>query len=147
MAAVAAASRLVYGMARDRGLPRALATVDERSRVPRAALLTTAGVSVVVAVWAARRPDGLDVLVSIVNMGALAAFTLLHASVVGYFVVRKGSRAWIPHILVPVAGAAVSIWIMVSATALAKIVAAIWLAAGLAVYATRRRREPARVPG
>jgi amino acid transporter len=141
MAAVAAASRLLYGMARDRGLPRVLASVDARSQVPRAALLTTAAISVVVSVWAARRPDGLDVLVSIVNMGALAAFTLLHVSVVGYFVVRQGSRQWVPHLVVPAAGAAVSIWIMVSATGLAKIVAAAWLAAGLAVFAMSRRRE------
>ncbi|GAA1591883.1 hypothetical protein GCM10009678_87670 [Actinomadura kijaniata] len=37
---------------------------------------------------------------SIVDIGALAAFTMLHASVVGYFVVRKGSRAWLPHLAV-----------------------------------------------
>lgn len=143
MAAVAAASRLLYGMARDRGLPKALAAVDERSQVPRAALLTTAAISLVVSVWAARRPDGLDVLVSVVNMGALAAFTLLHISVIGYFVLRHGSRLWVPHVVLPAAGAAVSIWIMISATALAKIIAAIWLAVGAVVYAVSGRRGPA----
>ncbi|GAB2860737.1 APC family permease [Actinoallomurus bryophytorum] len=143
MAAVAAASRLLYGMARDRGLPKALASVDARSQVPRAALLTTAAISMVVSVWAARRSDGLDVLVSIVNMGALAAFTLLHVSVVGYFVIRHGSRLWIPHLVIPAVGAAVSIWIMVSATTLAKIIAAVWLAAGAVVYAVAGRRGPA----
>jgi amino acid transporter len=139
MAAVAAASRLLYGMARDRGLPKALAAVDERSQVPRAALLTTAAISLVVSVWAARRADGLDVLVSIVNMGALAAFTLLHISVVGYFVIRHGSRLWVPHVVIPVIGAAVSIWIMISATALAKIIAAVWLAVGAVVFAVSGR--------
>lgn len=146
MAAVAAASRLLYGMARDRGLPKALASVDARSQVPRAALLTTAAISLVVSVWAARRPDGLDVLVSIVNMGALSAFTLLHVSVTGYFVVRNGSRRWVPHVVVPVLGAAVSIWIMVSATAPAKVIAAAWLAGGAVVYAVAGRRRPAEAP-
>ena len=144
MASVAAASRLIYGMARDRGLPRALASVDERSHVPRTALLTTAAVSLVVSVWAARRHDGLDVLVSVVNMGALAAFTLLHVSVIGYFVVRNGSRLWVPHLVVPLAGAAVSIWIMVSATSAAKLIAAIWLAAGAVVFVVAGRRGPVR---
>lgn len=144
MASVAAASRLIYGMARDRGLPKALASVDERSHVPRTALLTTAAVSLVVSVWAARRHDGLDVLVSVVNMGALAAFTLLHVSVIGYFVVRNGSRLWVPHLVVPLAGAAVSIWIMVSATSAAKLIAAIWLAAGAVVFAVVGRRGPVR---
>jgi amino acid transporter len=141
MSAVAAASRLMYGMARDHGLPGKLGTVDPRHRVPRAALLTTAGVAAVVSLWAAWRSDGLDVLVSIVNMGALAAFTLLHASVIGLFVVRRRSRAWLPHLLVPVAGAAVSVWIIVSATTMAKIVAAVWLAAGLVLAFVRRRRR------
>lgn len=140
MAAVAAASRLLYGMARDRGLPRLLASVDARTQVPRAALLTTAAISAVVSVWAARRPDGLDVLVSIVNMGALAAFTLLHVSVVGYFIVRHGSRLWIPHLVIPVLGATVSIWIIVAATGLAKLIAVGWLAVGLAAHAAGRRR-------
>jgi amino acid transporter len=129
-------------MARDHGLPKALATVDARSRVPRAALLTTAAVAAVVSVWAAWRSDGLDVLVSVVNMGALAAFTLLHASVTGYFVVRHRSRAWLPHLLVPAAGAAVSIWIIVSATTMAKVVGGVWLAAGLVVVFLQRRRGP-----
>ncbi|WP_067831093.1 APC family permease [Actinomadura kijaniata] len=143
MTAVAAASRLLYGMARDRGLPRALSKVDERSRVPRTALLTTAALTLVVSVWAARRDDGLDVLVSIVDIGALAAFTMLHASVVGYFVVRKGSRAWLPHLAVPVLGAAVAIWIIVVASPPAKTVGAVWLALGLVLAVTRRVRRPA----
>jgi amino acid transporter len=146
MAAVAASSRLLYAMARDRGLPKALASVDARSRVPRAALLTTAAISLVVSLWAARRPDGLDVLVSVVNMGALAAFTLLHISVIGYFVVRHGSRRWAPHVVVPALGAAVSIWIMVSATTTAKIIAAGWLAVGAVVFAAAGRRTPVREP-
>ncbi|GAA4625242.1 APC family permease [Actinoallomurus vinaceus] len=140
MSAVAAASRLMYGMARDHGLPGALATVDARHRVPRAALLTTAGVAAVVSLWAAWRSNGLDVLVSIVNMGALAAFTLLHASVIGLFVVRRRSRAWLPYLLVPAAGAAVSVWIIVAATTMAKVVAAVWLAAGLVLAFVQRRR-------
>jgi amino acid transporter len=143
MSAVAAASRLMYGMARDHGLPKALARVDPRFQVPRVALVTTAVVTLVVSIWAARRADGLDVLVSIVDMGALAAFILLHASVVGYFLVRQRSRAWLVHLLVPVAGSAVSIWIIVSATTLAKVVGAAWLLAGLVVVALERRRHRA----
>jgi hypothetical protein len=67
--------------------------------------------------------------------------------VIGYFVIRNGSRAWLPHLVVPVLGAAVSIWIMVSATTPAKIIAAIWLAAGLVVYVAGRRREPVHATG
>ena len=89
MTAQAAAARLLYGMAREGSLPRALAAVDERHRVPRVALFSSAALTLAVSVWAARRPDGLELLVSIVDVGALAAFALLHVSVFAYFAWRR----------------------------------------------------------
>ncbi len=74
-------------MGRDRRLPHLLARTD--GGVPRVALLVSAAVTMVAAVWAARRDDGLDHLVSVVDVGALTAFVLLHASVVGWFAVRR----------------------------------------------------------
>jgi amino acid transporter len=131
MSGQAAAARLLFGMARDGGLGRALATVDSRRGVPRAALLTSAALTLLVSVWAARRDDGLDVLVSIVDVGALAAFTLLHGSVVGYFVVQRKGAARTAHRVVPVLGAAVTFAVLVAASPLAKLAALVWLAAGL----------------
>ncbi len=91
LAGQAAAGRLVFAVARDRRLPRALSKTD--SGVPRAAPLCAAVITLVAAMWAARRDDGLDRLVSVVDIGALTAFTLPHASVVGWFAVRRrGAR-------------------------------------------------------
>ena len=137
MSGQAAAARLLFGMARDGRLGRALATVDERHGVPRVSLLTAAALTLVVSVWAARRDDGLDVLVSIVDVGALAAFTLLHASVVGYFVVRRKGAARAAHRIVPITGAAVTLAVLLAASWLAKIVALVWLAVGVLVLAWR----------
>ena len=137
MSAQAAAARLLFGMARDGRLARALAHVDSRHGVPRTALLTAAAMTAIVSVWAARRDDGLDVLVSIVNVGALTAFTLLHASVVGYFVVRRRAPARTAHRLVPLFGAAVTIAVVAAASPLARIVGAVWLAAGILVLVSR----------
>jgi amino acid transporter len=131
MTAQAAAARLLFGMARDGRLPRALARVDAQHGVPRTALVATATLTLVVAVWAARRDDGLDLLVSIVDMGALSAFALLHASVVGYFVVKRRAAATIAHVAVPALGAAVAIWIVVAASPLAKVAAGVWIGVGL----------------
>jgi amino acid transporter len=144
MTGQAAAARLLFGMARDGRLPKALATVDPLHGVPRVSLLTAAALTLVVSVWAARRDDGLDVLVSIVDVGALAAFTLLHASVVGYFVVRRNGAARMAHRVVPVLGAAVTIWVVVGASAPAKFVGLIWLAAGVIVLSSRSRRSSPR---
>jgi amino acid transporter len=138
MTGQAAAARLLFGMARDRRLPKALATVDRRHGVPRPALLTAAALTLVVSVWAARRDDGLDVLVSIVDVGALAAFTLLHASVIGYFVMRRKGAARLAHRVIPVLGAAVTISVLAAASAPAQIVGAVWLAGGVAVLSYYR---------
>ncbi|MBK6016166.1 APC family permease [Streptomyces sp. MBT53] len=139
----AAAGRLVFAMARDRRLPRALSKTDDG--VPRVALLSAALITLVAAVWAARRDDGLDQLVSVVDIGALTAFTLLHASVVGWFAVRRrgGPVVWWRHVLVPVLGAAITIAVIVEASGTAQVVGAIWLAVGLVVLAVQGSRNKA----
>jgi amino acid transporter len=144
MAGQAAAARLLFGMAREGRLPRALADVDQRRGVPRGALLSAAGLTLIVSVWAARRSDGLSLLVSIVDIGALAAFTLLHASVVGYFAVSRRARSTPLHVIVPLVGSVVTIWVLVEATRVAQLVGLAWLAAGLAIYAAGRGNRPQR---
>lgn len=111
--------------------------------MPRAALLLAAAVTPVAAVWAARRDDGLDPLVSVVDIGALTAFVLLHASVVGWFVVRRGDGApdWLRHLVVPVLGACVLIAVIVEAAGSAQVVGAVWLAVGLVVLSAQRGRR------
>ena len=92
MTGQAAAARLLFGMARDGRLPRALARWT-RSAACRARRCSRGRATLGVSVWAARRSDGLAVLVSIVDVGALGAFMLLHASVVGYFCRRAAPGA------------------------------------------------------
>jgi amino acid transporter len=139
MTAQAASARLLLGMARDGRLPAALARVDERRGVPIVSLLSAAALTLVVSVWAARRSDGLEVLVSIVDVGALAAFTLLHASVVGYFVVRRKDRARLAHAIVPGVGGLVTIWVIAESAPLAKAVGLAWLLIGILAVAVKRR--------
>ncbi len=140
MTAQAAAARLLLGMARDGRLPAVLADVDRARGVPTVALLSTGTLTLAVSVWAARRSDGLPLLVSIVDVGALAAFALLHASVVGYFVAgRRSDRRW-THTLVPVAGAVVTAWVLVEASRIAQLTGLVWAGLGAVVYVARRRR-------
>lgn len=145
LAGQAAAGRLLFAMARERRLPALLSKVDPGSGVPRVAILIAAVVTMVAAVWAARRDDGLDHLVSVVDVGALTAFVLLHASVVGWFAVRRmeGPPSWWRHVLIPVVGAGVLIAVIVEATSSAQVVGACWLAVGLVVLTLQRGRRRA----
>ncbi|MFG2209984.1 APC family permease [Streptomyces sp. NPDC048638] len=150
LAGQAAAGRLLFAMARDRRLPGAMSKVDAGSGVPRRALLGAAAVTLVAAVWAARRDDGLDQLSSVVNVGALTAFALLHASVIGWFRFRgrAGTPSVLRHVVVPSLGLAVVAAVLVEASPTAQIVGGIWMAVGLAVlavqYGSRARAGAAR---
>jgi hypothetical protein len=62
-----------------------------------AALSPAAALTLLVAVWAALRSDGLEAIVSIVNVGALVAFAMLHASVFAYCVIRREAVANLSH--------------------------------------------------
>ncbi|MFE0457998.1 APC family permease [Kitasatospora sp. NPDC058965] len=144
LAGQAAAGRLLYAMGREGRLPARLGLVDPESGVPRRALLVSALVTLAAAVWASTRDDGLDRLTSVVDVGALTAFVLLHASVIGWYTVRNGSRDRVRHLLLPLLGIAVIVAVLWRASGTAQLVGAVWLALGLAVLLLRR---PTRVGG
>ncbi|MER5883431.1 APC family permease [Streptomyces sp. NPDC001941] len=143
LAGQAAAGRLLFAMARERRLPKLLSRTD--SGTPRVAILLAAVVTLVAAVWAARRDDGMDHLVSVVDIGALTAFVLLHASVVGWYAVRRreGPVRWVAHVLLPVVGAAVLVAVMAKASGAAQVVGGVWLVVGLVVLAVQGTRRTA----
>ncbi|MFE9258870.1 APC family permease [Streptomyces sp. NPDC006879] len=140
LAGQAAAGRLLLAMGRERRLPRVLARTS--AGVPRRALLSAATVTLIAAVWAAGRDDGLDHLVSVVDIGALSAFTLLHASVIGWFVVRRGGGAphWWRHLVAPSVGAVVTVAVIAGASGTAQLAGVVWLLMGLLVLLAQRGR-------
>ncbi|MFF3744373.1 APC family permease [Streptomyces kronopolitis] len=144
LAGQAAAGRLLFAMARDRRLPPGMAKVAAGSGVPRRALLGAALVTLVAAVGAARRDDGLALLSSIVSVGALTAFGLLHASVIGWFRFRVRERAGLPgvlrHVVAPSLGLAVVAAVLAEASVTAQLVGGCWLVVGAVVLVVQHRR-------
>jgi amino acid transporter len=121
-------ARVVFAMGRDRQLPRVLARVHPRYHTPYVGMLATAVLSLAVALVMKNR---LDDLASIVNFGALVGFLLLHISVVGYFGVKRRSRRWVRHWLVPLCGIAVVLAVLSGMSAMAVKVGSTWLVAGV----------------
>ncbi|MFG3050027.1 APC family permease [Kitasatospora sp. NPDC048239] len=133
LVAQAATSRLLYAMARDRQLPAFLARVHPRHRVPVNATLLTAGVSLVLGLYTASREDGITLLSSLVNFGALTTFLVLHVSVVVHYLVRRRSRDWWRHLVAPAAGFAILAYVVVNADIAAQRLGFAWLAVGALV--------------
>jgi amino acid transporter len=143
MVAQIATSRLLYAMARDRQLPSALAKVSIRRSVPVNALLLTAVVSLGLGLWMANRDDGISLLASLVNFGAMISFIVLHAAVVTRWARQGRPGSALRNVVVPVIGAAILVAVVINANILAQRVGLIWLGVGVVIliilYATGRR--------
>lgn len=133
MVGQAAASRLLFSMARDGRVPRKLANVNENTGTPMTAIFVAAGFNLLVAVGAALTPNGLGHLVSFVDIGAMCAFIMLHLSVISYFLIRQQGNSVFVYGVLPAIGALILLPVLYYAAGIAQIVGLVWLAVGLVV--------------
>ncbi len=149
LVAQAATSRLLYAMARDRQLPPFLAKVHPKHGVPVNATLLVALVSLVLGLYMASRDDGITLLSTLVNFGAMTTFLVLHVSVVVHYLVRNKSRDWWRHLIAPAIGFAILFYVVINAQVAAQTLGFVWLAIGAIVLvglvATGRRPRLAAV--
>jgi len=143
LVAQVATARLLYAMARDRQLPGFLARISARHKVPVNATFLVAVLSLALGLYMNSRSDGIALLSTLVNFGAMSAFLALHVSVVWHHVVRGGSRDWLRHVVVPVVGFGILLYVLISADLKAKALGLVWLGLGVIVlavlYLTGRR--------
>ena len=119
---------------RDGARPAAAVVPREGAReegVPVNATLLTAVVSLVLGLYMASRDDGITLLSTLVNFGALSAFLVLHVSVVRHYVVRNGSRDWWRHVVLPGLGFAILLYVVINADVAAQTLGFVWLAIGV----------------
>ena len=143
LVAQVAVSRLLFAMARDRQLPAFLARVSMKRAVPANATIFVAVLSTGLGLWAATRDNGIGLLASLVNMGAMIAFLMLHLSVIVHYLIRRRSMNLWSHLIMPLAGMTVLTYVVINANLLAQRVGLVWLGVGLVVliglYASGRR--------
>ena len=131
MAAQAAVSRILFAMARDGKLPAVLAKIHPRYKTP---YVSTVLVGIIAFVVGVAFSDHVDDLTAIVNFGALSSFVLLHLSVINHYFVRQRSGDWLRHIVFPLVGMAIILFVLFEMGWVAKIMGACWLAIGIAYY-------------
>lgn len=144
LAAQAATSRLLYAMARDGELPRFLAKVHPTHRVPVNATFVAAGVSLLLGLYMSTRGDGIALLSTLVNFGAMTAFLVLHAAVVNHFVVRNRSTDYLRHLVMPIIGFAILLFVVINASIAAQTIGLIWAGIGVLILIVLKatKREP-----
>ncbi|GIH66424.1 APC family permease [Microbispora siamensis] len=133
LVAQAATSRLLFAMARDRQLPKFLGKVHPKHKVPVNATFLVAGVSLVLGLFMSTRKDGITLLGSLVNFGAMTAFLALHVSVVVHYVVRNRSRDWWRHLVAPAIGFLILLYVVINAKVAAQVLGFVWLAIGIVI--------------
>lgn len=143
LVAQAATSRLLFAMARDRQLPAFLAKVHAKKGVPVNATLLVAVLSLALGLYMSSRDDGITLLSTLVNFGALTAFLVLHVSVIVHYVVRNKSHDYWRHLVAPGLGFAILAFVVVNANVAAQTLGFVWLGIGVAILigliATGRR--------
>ncbi|GAA2205477.1 APC family permease [Nonomuraea monospora] len=133
MVAQVAVSRLLYAMARDRQLPSFLAKVSVRHSVPANAIMLVCLLSVGVGVWMSTRDDGVTLLSTLINIGAMVAFIVLHVSVIVHYSLRSGSNKVWSHLVAPLIGAGILVFVVINANVLAQVLGLVWLGLGAVV--------------
>jgi amino acid transporter len=141
MAAQAATSRLLFSMSRDGQLPAFLHRLNAK-KVPQGAILFVSALTAVLVVFFAGQ---INLIASLVNFGALFGFLLLHLSVIVLYIVRRKSRNYLLHLVVPVIGFLIIGYVLLNAAPEAKIGGIVWLVLGAGVFlyyrATGRRTD------
>jgi amino acid transporter len=131
-----ATARLIFSMARDGRIPRALAHVHARRKVPDRAILVVGAVTLVVGLMLANE---LELLTSLVNFGALFGFLMLHVAVIVHFLWRCRSHDWLRHLLTPLIGFAIIAYVLSNMATPAKLAGIAWLVMGTGTLLVSRR--------
>jgi putrescine importer len=132
------AARLLYGMGRSGALsPAFFGYIDPKRRVPRNNVLLVGAVGLLGA-FALEHFGGYDLGAQLLNFGALIAFMGVNLAAFVHDFVRKRERT-LGNALPPLVGFAVCFLLWINLGATAKIIGAVWMAAGVLFGAVRTR--------
>jgi amino acid transporter len=131
----ASASRLLYGMGRDRLLPpRIFAYIHPKYSTPTYGILSMGVVTVVGGFLLSFR-----LAAEAINFGAFFGFMCVNLSVISHYFMKRNQRRGVANfhnLVLPLTGFLVCFYIFVNLSGTAKLIGAAWSAAGV-IYAAR----------
>jgi amino acid transporter len=133
------AGRLLYGMGRDHAIPnKFFGKINPRTRIPSNNIILV-GVLTLAGAFLLTYPMGAQLL----NFGALIAFMGVNASSFVHYFLRKEKKTF-GHLIIPVLGFSICLYLWFSLGIKAKIVGMCWLSAGViyGAYRTSWFRKP-----
>lgn len=137
MAGQAATSRLLYSMARDGRLPKFLSKVSKK-QVPANALIFVAVLTTILVVFFVGQ---IELISSLVTIGALLGFLMLHATVIwALFIKNRDGRSVINHLILPGIGFLIIGYVVLNAGTAAQLGGAAWLLVGAVVFFVTRKQ-------
>lgn len=149
MAAIAAVSRVLYSMGRDRMLPqRFFGTLSARFGTPLNNILLTSALALTAVFYS----DNLLGAASLTSFGAITGFVMVNVSVISHYFMRERRRhGWdaIRFLVLPLVGVAVNAVLWINIDNSAKILGFAWLGIGaiyLAVITRGFRSVPRSIP-
>ncbi|MBN9658059.1 MAG: APC family permease [Acidobacteria bacterium] len=140
----ASASRLLYGMGRDRLLPSLFAYIHPKYSTPTYGVLLMGAVTLGCAFLLS-----FQLAAEAINFGALLGFMCVNLSVISQFYVRDYQRtgwSFVSNLVLPALGFAVCLLIFVNLSRTATVIGCVWITTGFAYIGLRTRGFRSSVP-
>lgn len=133
LAGQSSASRLLYGMGRDKLIPASVFSyLHPTYKTPTYSILI---MGIVGAAGAVLIP--MNVLADMVTFGGIFGFICVNLSVFVHFYIKRGERNPVTHLLFPLFGVAICGYILLNLSEIGQIVGFSWMGAGIAYLVIR----------
>jgi len=132
-----AASRILYGMARDKLIPSVFGKVHPRFKTPWAATFVFGILTLAIG-----STLNIEVLIKLVNFGAMTTFLMLNFAVIWFFFVkqkRRGFGNFINYFIFPAIGFLIIAYVWYGFDVVTKIVGCSWVALGIIYLAIKSK--------
>jgi putrescine importer len=126
LASQSASSRMLFGMGRDNIIPKKFfGYIHPKFKTPIYNILLMSAMGIIGAII-----SNLQAISDLVAFGGLFGFSCVNLSVISYYFIKQKERNIVKHLIVPIIGLAVCLYILFGLSTVGKIVGVCWLIIG-----------------